>query len=150
MKILDNNKIYVQKIDLIYLYNFYSKIPDFIFFKILKECLLTNENNKYDLIEFDKKKEIDFFDNLECILDYNKVKNLNYEEKEQLCDKILNKADIIEKEMMNSSYDTTNYNELIKQWELYHYMYYSLNYLNINDNAIKQIKKEKNKIHVFN
>lgn len=126
-----------------YLYNFYSQIPYSIVYKILKELMLINENNKYDLVMFEEQKEVEFFKNIEYILDCKEVKNLSYEDKENLSAKILNKANEIEKEMKKVTFGGPNYRALTNQWELYNHMYYSLHYISIDDNKIREINKIK-------
>ena len=144
MKVLCKNEIYVQRIDLVYLYNFYPNIPDTIYYKIIKECIKINNNNSLEFIKFNKKEEIDFFNNVEYILDIIRVKSLDNMGKEKLCESILNKALIVENKIKQMPINNSKYIEYVKIWELYNYMYYSLNYIRVEDEIVKKLIKEKN------
>ena len=39
-----------------------------------------NDNNRYEFVKFEDKNEIEFFKNLDWMVDYNSVKDLNEED----------------------------------------------------------------------
>lgn len=75
MKIIANNVAYVQKKDIDYIKQSDLKIPEFIFFKVFSTNNI-NENNEYEFVKFTKSNEIEYFKNLDWIIDYYQVKNL--------------------------------------------------------------------------
>ena len=81
MKIFTNNAVFVQKNDIAYLTRGYLKVPVSIFTKSFgNDTFYIDNNSKYDFIEFNKPHEINFFKNIDWIVDYNEVKNLSKEE----------------------------------------------------------------------
>lgn len=78
MKIFRKNTLYVQKKDLLYLLTFNIDMP-----KTLKENLERidiNETNQHEFIRFTKKDEINYYNNLKWIIDYDEYINLTEEE----------------------------------------------------------------------
>ena len=81
MKIIRDNKVYVNIQDIIYL----KLLPEFV----LNEFIHSNYNN--DLIEFTNPLSIDFFKSREDILDYDLVVNLSNEELDKLINDLTKK-----------------------------------------------------------
>ena len=81
MKIIMNDCVYVQKNDLIYLWNHEQEILSSIFMKVFGNgIVVVNDSNRYDFVKFDDPNEIKYFRNLDWIVDYNSVKDLSEEE----------------------------------------------------------------------
>lgn len=81
MKVLKDNKIYVQKNDMAYLNSSGLNIPTSIFMKVFGQGITIIDNsNRYEFIEFTKPEEVEFFKAIDWIVDYNDVKNLSEEE----------------------------------------------------------------------
>lgn len=81
MKVLKDNKIYVQKNDMAYLNSSGLDIPASIFMKVFGQGITIIDNsNRYEFIEFTKPEEVEFFKGVDWIVDYNEVKNLSEEE----------------------------------------------------------------------
>ena len=81
MKILKDNKIYVQKNDMAYLNSSELDIPASIYMKVYgKGITIIDNSNRYEFIEFTDPKEIEFFQGLDWIVDYDEVKDLTEEE----------------------------------------------------------------------
>lgn len=77
MKILKDNKMYVQKNDMAYLNSSGLDIPASIFMKVFGQGItIIDDSNRYEFIEFSKPEEIDFFKGVDWIVDYNEVKDL--------------------------------------------------------------------------
>ena len=76
MKIVTNEAIYVQKNDLVFLNQTDIPIPASIFMKAFgKGATIINYNNRFDFVKFEDSKEIEFFKNMDFILDYDLVKD---------------------------------------------------------------------------
>lgn len=81
MKVMGENSIYVQKKDIIEMSGMVDTIPASIFMKMYGEGVVIIQGEQvYEFIEFDDQAEIDFFNKLDWILNYNDVKNLTDEE----------------------------------------------------------------------
>lgn len=81
MKIITENKAYVQKNDIAYLNQSDLPIPASIFMKVFGNGITIIDNsNRYEFVEFSDPNEIEFFKNLDWIIDYNGVKNLTDKE----------------------------------------------------------------------
>ena len=74
MKIITENSIFVQRNDITYLNQSNLEVPTSIFGNGVST---TCNVNKYDFIEFKEKEEIDFFKNIDWLIDYNEVKDLS-------------------------------------------------------------------------
>lgn len=85
MKIITDDAIYVQKNDITYLNQYLSlsnlPIPSSIFEKVFgRNIVIIDNSNRYEFIKFDKPEEIEFFQGIDWMIDYNKVKDLSEEE----------------------------------------------------------------------
>lgn len=83
MKIITDNAVYVQKNDIAYLTQINLTMPLSIFMKFIGcgngEVTIDN-SNKHEFIKFETPEEIEFFKNIDWIIDYNEVKDLTEEE----------------------------------------------------------------------
>lgn len=77
MKIITNNAVYVQKKDILYLLKNNLPLPKQLF-KNEKSIFIIDDANKYDFVKFENPNIINFFRNLDWIIDYNSVKDLSY------------------------------------------------------------------------
>ena len=78
MKIRCNNAIYVQKGDIIYLvYNNLLNPSSTILKAFKKNISLNGSNNKYEFMEFKSVEEINFFNSLDWIIDYDEFIGLS-------------------------------------------------------------------------
>lgn len=81
MKIITDNAIYVQKNDMVFLNQTDLSIPVSIFMEVFgKGVTVINDSNRYEFIKFEEKEEIDFFKEMDWIIDYNLLKDLTEEE----------------------------------------------------------------------
>lgn len=85
MKIITDDAVYVQKNDITYLNQYLSlsnlPIPSSIFEKVFgRNIVIIDNSNRYEFIKFDKPEEIEFFQGIDWMIDYNKVKDLSEEE----------------------------------------------------------------------
>ncbi len=77
MKVFVDDKVYVQKGDLVFLTGGPVVIayPKSIFEKVEKE--IQDNDNWFDFVEFESKEEIDFFMSADWIIDYHDFDNMN-------------------------------------------------------------------------
>lgn len=81
MKIVKDNAIYVQKNDIMFLFQNDLSIPASIFMKVFGNgIIIVDDRNRYEFVKFEEKDEIDFFKSLHWIVDYDTVKDLSDEE----------------------------------------------------------------------
>lgn len=80
MKIIANDAVYVQKNDLFILNRTYLSMPVSIFMKIFDNDIAINDSNRFEFVRFEETAEIEYFKNLDWIIDYNLVKDLSEKE----------------------------------------------------------------------
>ena len=80
MKIITEDKAYVQLNDLQYLMRSNKAIPSSIIESVFGEVFIVTDNNRYEFKEFTKKEEIEFFANLDYSVDYAKLASMSEEE----------------------------------------------------------------------
>ena len=99
MKIRCNNAIYVQKGDIIYLvYNNLLNPSSTILKAFKRNISLNGSNNKYEFMEFKNVEEINFFNSLDWIIDYDEFMGLSDDKISELIISIKkNKNSIIKK-----------------------------------------------------
>ena len=74
-------KVYVQMNDMIYVNNLVSSIPATIFIKVFGHGItIIDDSNRFDFVSFDLPHEIEFFRNIDWIIDYNEYINLTIKE----------------------------------------------------------------------
>ena len=81
MKIVTNNAVYVQKDDMIALNETDLPIPTSIFNKVWGVGItIIDGTNRYEFIKFEEEHEIEYFKELDWIVDYNELKDLDESE----------------------------------------------------------------------
>lgn len=128
MKIITNDAIYVQKNDIAYLNNTNITIPASIFMKVFgKGIVIINDLNRYEFVKFEDKKEIDFFKQLDWIIDYEDVRNLNEKEILKLARTVAEEKAKIALEFNKMSEKEMAANmDMVDEYELLKYKLYSL------------------------
>lgn len=129
MKILKDNKIYVQKNDMAYLNSSGLSIPASIFLKVFGHGInIIDNSNRYEFIEFTDPKEIEFFQGQDWIVDYDAVKDLTEEEILQLGQAVAaekkRRADEFNAKL--KKYRQENYESVIAGLDLLDFKMYSL------------------------
>ena len=128
MKIITDNCVYVQMNDIMFLNQTDLSIPVSIFLKVFNDdVVIIDDRNRYDFVKFDDALEIEFFRNLDFIVDYNSVKDLSEEEIIDMGQKVANKRNSIAKtyNAMTSSIREENIH-LVYECERLDYKMYSL------------------------
>ncbi len=81
MKIIKDNKVYVQRKDLMKIIigsiHYKARIPKDIMTGVLNYSFYVDGNNMDEFICFEGQENLDFFDKLPYIVDYNKYKELS-------------------------------------------------------------------------
>ena len=99
MKIIMNDKIYIQKCDIAYLSTTsYSNQVSALTKLTGPGCMTINDKNKYEFIEYDSNDAIEFFKDLSIILDFNELNELSEEELFEIYDDFASKKNNIAKE----------------------------------------------------
>ncbi len=84
MKILTNDKIYIQLKDIAFLIHIFPhitlKCPKQVLTKCFSKILIFNDENKYDFMEFDDIESISFLNNLSFIVNYYDYEDLSFKE----------------------------------------------------------------------
>lgn len=89
MKIITNETVYVQREDLANLTLSNIIIPSSIFMKIFGGKIdIVDKKYKYHFVKFDSPDEIEFFKNIDWIINYNDMAKLSCEDIEILCKNI--------------------------------------------------------------
>lgn len=110
-----NEVVYVQMQDIIYISNEINiPIPASIFTKVFTGITIVNDSNRFKFVRFAEKHEVEFFKDLDFILDYDKYKDLNNENFEKEVQKLVNQANEIAKKWnsMNEKEREKNYSIL--------------------------------------
>lgn len=78
MKIITSEAVYVQKNDIGFLNQTDLPIPASIFLKAFGNGITIIDNsNRFEFVKFEEESEIEFFKNLDWIVDYDSVKDLD-------------------------------------------------------------------------
>ena len=128
MKIITEDAVYVQKNDIAFLTHTDIRIPSSIFMKVFGDgVVIIGNSNRWEFVKFEGKDEIEFFKQLDWIIDYNNVKNLNEEEFIKMGQLIVEEKNKIAKEYNEMSIEECqkNYN-MVLQYEMLEHKMYSL------------------------
>lgn len=127
IKIIANDAIYVQKIDIAYLDASNLPIPASIFMKTVAKGMTINENNKYDFIRFDEASEIEYFKGLDCIIDCDVANGLSEEEIIEAMENVQKERLSIAREYNSMSIEERRLHpDMVRRCELLEIKYYSL------------------------
>lgn len=78
MKIITSEAVYVQKNDIAFLNQTDLAIPASIFLKVFGNGVtIINDKNRFEFVKFEEESEIQFFKELDWIVDYDLVKDLD-------------------------------------------------------------------------
>ena len=129
MKIIYENCVYVQKNDIGFLNQTDMPIPGSIYMKVFEnnEVTIIDNSNRFEFIKFTKPNEIEYFKNINWMIDYNDVFNLTEDEIIELGNKIAKERnDIAKKYNAMSQEDRKKNYSLIRECELLDFKMYSL------------------------
>ena len=100
MKVINDNVAYVQKIDIGNISTYDMPMPSSIFLMAIGENYNLNDKLGSEFVKFTDPKDVDFFKNVEWILDYNEVINIDEEDIVLLIQEL-----ILKREKMVNGYD---------------------------------------------
>lgn len=81
MKIIRNDVVYVQKNDMGFLNQTDLAIPVSIFMKVFGNGItIIDDSNRFEFVKFEEASEIEYFKNLDWIVDYDSIKDLSEEQ----------------------------------------------------------------------
>ena len=128
MKIITNDVAYVQKNDIAYLNSSDLPIPASIFMKVFDNGVtIINDSNRYDFVEFDEGSEIEYFKDLDWMIDYNEVKNLSEDEMMKLAESIGKEQEKIATTFNSMSEDERKqHTDMVTKCNLLEFKFYSL------------------------
>ena len=98
MKIITNEAVYVQMRDIIFLNLSDLPIPEFVIMKLFEsnnDSVIVDGSNRASFIKFDNENEIDYFEELDWIVDYNAVKDLSQDELKSYRDRVAEERNTI-------------------------------------------------------
>ena len=73
-------------------------IPSSIILKVFRSGItVIDDTNRYDFVRFTEAEDIEYFKQLDWMIDYGKVKNMSEEELENLLSIMLDKMDFLDK-----------------------------------------------------
>ena len=128
MKIITDNEAFVQFNDLGFLQSTDLAIPASIFLKVFgNEITIIDDRNRYNFVRFTEAEDIEYFKQLDWMVDYNETKDMSEEELISLIEKTLGEMDSI-----SNAYDLIPTNqgkkrrELAKTFSLLEFKFYSL------------------------
>lgn len=123
MKIFKNEDgkevVYVQMQDVGFLNSIDDSIPASIYMQVFGNGVtMIGEQNRFDYIRFEQENEVDFFRNLESVVDYNEFANLSLEEIEEKANEIGKKIKLIVNTYNSASQEERIYNtKLLEDFE---------------------------------
>lgn len=146
MKIIRDDKLYIQKSDVAYLDMSDVAIPSFVYHKLYGNgSKIVGEFNELEFEEYSDKAVADFFKSLSWILDYDEVKDLTDEEIDSLGEELIDQRNSIASMYNGMSQEEREKNQsLPTQCELLEYKVRMLRefYLYKNGKSKMQLPKE--------
>lgn len=128
MKIITNDSAYVQKNDISYLNLSDLPIPASIFMKVFGNGVtIINDSNRYDFVKFDEESEIEYFKDLDWMIDYNEVKDLSEDEIIKLAESIGEEQNKIATTFNSMpEEERKNHADMVTKCDLLEFKFYSL------------------------
>ncbi len=129
MKIITDTAAYVQKNDLAYyLTNVDYDVPASIFMKAFGNgIVIVDDRNRYDFVKFEEENEIEFFKQIDWIIDYNEVKDLSEQEFIAMGNQIIDEQNKIARTFNEmSETERQEHLDMVSRHELLNFKLYSL------------------------
>ena len=128
MKIITENKAYVQLNDLACLCNSDLPVPVSVMRVMVGDKGLTiTDKNRYKCMEFSSREDVEFFKNQKWIVDYDDVKNKSEEDISKQLVEIAEEAEEYLKEYKSySEREKEEHKDLLGQYELLEFKFFSL------------------------
>jgi len=128
MKIITSGAVYVQKNDIVFLNQTDLPIPASIFLKVFGNgIIIIDDSNRFEFVKFEEESEIEFFKNLDWIVDYNSLKSLNESQIIELGQAVAQQKNSIATQYNSMSDDERRENEhMVDECEKLDFKMYSL------------------------
>ena len=112
MKIITSEAVYVQKNDIGFLNQTDLPIPASIFLKVFGNGITIIDNsNRFEFVKFEEESEIEFFKNLDWIVDYDSVKDLDESQIIELGNTVVQQKNNIATQYNSMTYDERRANK---------------------------------------
>ena len=121
MKIITDNAVYVQKIDMTILNQLDLAIPPSIFMKVSEGTgiVIIDHRNSNEFVKFDAPEEIEFFKSIDWIIDFNEVKDLSEEERTAFVNRIVVEKFRVEQKLNSMTQEERKENmNMVSQYNL--------------------------------
>ena len=127
MKIIQDDAVYVQKIDLKFLKYYHRILPENISKKIFENPKIDlDDYNKYDLFKFDEPQDIEFFQSLDFIVDYMVIKDYNNDELENYAESCQKELESISQQLYTTDKKDPEYATISSRYKVLSYRQISL------------------------
>ncbi len=127
MIISKDNAIYIQKQDLEFLKYYYNMLPTYISQKIFENPDINlDDYSKYDLFKFDDSKDIEFFNSIDCLIDYTSIKNFSIGQLVELGKNYAKQLEEITKRLYATNNSNQEYSSILLQYKSLNYKLSSL------------------------
>lgn len=120
MKILRDGCVYVQKNDLVSILHSEMPVPVSVVSVItLSGSFYVNDNNKFEFVKFDSDEDVEYFSNLDCLIDYDEYSNMTVTELEQIYGNVCAmQNDLYEKyDDSDIEYQQKNYKRVLEEYD---------------------------------
>lgn len=119
MKILAKKTMYVQKQDLEFLNFHLHTLPHSIQNKIFNNGNIDlDDYGKYDFLEFKDEEDINYFQGLDWLIDYNEVRHLSFDELKQIGENYVSQLDEVSKHLYSISSKDETYKDTLKKYTI--------------------------------
>lgn len=127
MKIITDNAVYIQKVDLEFFKYELRSLPKFISLKIFENKEIDMDDyEKYDFLKFEDEEIIEFLKKIDWIIDYDLVKNLTDDEIREIGRTYAEKFESVNKKIYTTSPNKKDYKDLLQQSKLLFYQLRSI------------------------
>lgn len=127
MKIIQDNAIYVQKVDLEFLKYDARILPENILKSIFENPQIDlDDYEKYDLFKFDEPQDVEFFQKLDFIVDYTVIQDYNNDELKKYAETCQNEFESIAQQLYNADKNDLEYATMSFRYKVLSYRQISL------------------------
>lgn len=128
MKIIEDNAVYVQKIDLEFIKYRLRLLPKSISLKTFDSSELDMDDySDYDFFKFEDPEDIEFFRSIDWIIDYTPLKDLSYTDITPIGRSYVERIEEVTERLYNMSSKDKEYSDTLLQYTILDYQISSLN-----------------------
>lgn len=128
MKLMVGNSLYVQKIDLEFLKYYYRVLPESISTKVFDNPKIDlDDYSKYDFLEFSDYEDIEYFQNVDAIIDYNMIEGYTNSELSAIGKRFSEEFDKVSSELYSITESDPKYNDVLSRHKTLTYKMKTLN-----------------------